>query len=336
MGLNINATKKNTTVNIALTGLMGALVIVGTFLNIPVPVLGDRTMIGLGNVFCILSGLLLGPIYGGAAAGIGSGVFDRVGGWATSAPTTLINKFMMAFVCGAIAWSGKSEGRKAGRIILGAVSGSLTYCVLYMTKSLIEASLLGNAQEAIAVLLTTKLLATLVNAVIADVVAVPLSIAVRKSLERNKMYLGVVSQAQGRLSRVELHRLLTAVLLVIQAVLQIVCIAVLLPGIQTAAAELAPTPTVTAPLYWAAAVLSAVQIICALLYSWKKGPYAYAAGACNLLSLVLAALFLFSSLASPVLVKYLPIGVIFTVLLAAALFFFFSGQRRAQKKPSAK
>ena len=225
MGLNINATKKNTTVNIALTGLMGALVIVGTFLNIPVPVLGDRTMIGLGNVFCILSGLLLGPIYGGAAAGIGSGVFDLIGGWATSAPTTLINKFMMAFVCGAIAWSGKSEGRKAGRIILGAVSGSLTYCVLYMTKSLIEASLLGNAQEAIAVLLTTKLLATLVNAVIADVVAVPLSIAVRKSLERNKMYLGVVSQAQGRLSRVELHRLLTAVLLVIQAVLQIVCIA---------------------------------------------------------------------------------------------------------------
>lgn len=334
MGLNINATKKNTTVNIALTGLMGALVIVGTFLNIPIPVLGDRTMIGLGNVFCILSGLLLGPIYGGAAAGIGSGVFDLIGGWATSAPTTLINKFMMAFVCGAIAWAGKGEGRKVSRIILGAVSGSLTYCVLYMTKSFIETSLLGNAQEAIAVLLTTKLFATVVNAIIADVVAIPLSIAVRKSLERNKMYLGVVSQAQGRLSRMDLHRLLTAVLLMIQAMLQIICIAVLLPGIQ-ATAELSPASTVIAPLYWAAAALSAVQIVCVLLYAWKKGPYAYAAGACALLSLILAVIFFFASLASPVLAKYLPIGVIFTVLLAVALYFFFSGQKKGQKSLSA-
>ena len=84
--MKVNATKKSGAVNLALTGLMGALVIVGTFISIPIPVLGDRTMIGLGNVFCILSGLLLGPVYGGAAAGIGSGVYDLIGGWASSAP----------------------------------------------------------------------------------------------------------------------------------------------------------------------------------------------------------------------------------------------------------
>ena len=52
--MRINTTKKSGTTNLALTGLMGALVIVGTFISIPIPVLGDRTMIGLGNVFCIL------------------------------------------------------------------------------------------------------------------------------------------------------------------------------------------------------------------------------------------------------------------------------------------
>ena len=137
--MRINTSRKSGAVNLALTGLMGALVIVGTFISIPIPVLGDRTMIGLGNVFCILSGLLLGPVYGGLAAGVGSGVFDLVGGWASSAPTTLINKFMMAFVCGAIAWSGRSEGRRLYRVIAGAVSGSLTYCVLYLFKSFVEA-----------------------------------------------------------------------------------------------------------------------------------------------------------------------------------------------------
>ena len=159
--MRINTSRKSGAVNLALTGLMGALVIVGTFISIPIPVLGDRTMIGLGNVFCILSGLLLGPVYGGLAAGVGSGVFDLVGGWASSAPTTLINKFMMAFVCGAIAWSGRSEGRRLYRVIAGAVSGSLTYCVLYLFKSFVEAKLEGSADEAMAILLGTKAAATL-------------------------------------------------------------------------------------------------------------------------------------------------------------------------------
>ena len=130
--MRINSSQKSGAVNLALTGLMGALVIVGTFISIPIPVLGDRTMIGLGNVFCILSGLLLGPMYGGLAAGVGSGVFDLIGGWAASAPTTLINKFMMAFVCGLIAWSGRSEGKKLSRVIAGALTGSQRFWRPYL------------------------------------------------------------------------------------------------------------------------------------------------------------------------------------------------------------
>ena len=71
--MNRKILTQNTTVNLAVTGLMGALVFVATFfLKIEIPVGGDRTMIGFANVFCILSGLLLGPVYGGCAAGFGS------------------------------------------------------------------------------------------------------------------------------------------------------------------------------------------------------------------------------------------------------------------------
>lgn len=183
--MRINTNQRNTTVNIALTGLMGALVLVGTYMNIPIPVLGDKTMIGLGNVFCILSGFILGPIYGGLAAGIGSFIFDLVGGWASSAPFTLVFKFLMAFVCGLIAYGGDKTAKNLKRLIIAAVCGSLTYCVLYIGKSYIEAVLLGNAAEAVKKILIVKGSVSITNAVIADIIAVPLFIAIRKALEKS-------------------------------------------------------------------------------------------------------------------------------------------------------
>lgn len=194
--MKINTNQKDTTVNIALTGLMGALVLVGTYLHISIPVLGDRTMIGIGNVFCILSGLMLGPVYGGAAAGIGSFIFDLIGGWASSAPFTLVFKFLMAFLCGAIAYGGDQTARSIKRLIAAAVSGSLTYSFLYITKSYIKAVLLGNAAQAVQTIVVTEGSVSLANAVIADVVAIPLFLAVRKALDR-------VPPMQGRNSHRE-------------------------------------------------------------------------------------------------------------------------------------
>ncbi len=183
--MKFNTNQQKTTVNVALTGLMGALVLVGTYLNVPIPVLGDKTMIGLGNVFCILSGLLLGPVYGGAAAGIGSFIFDLIGGWASSAPFTLVFKFIMAFVCGTIAWGGDKSKKKLSRLILAAVAGSLSYCVLYLGYSYVKELLIGSAVQVVNIKIATKAAATLTNAVIADVVAVPLFLTIRKALDRN-------------------------------------------------------------------------------------------------------------------------------------------------------
>jgi uncharacterized membrane protein len=183
--MKINTNQRNTTVNIALTGLMGALVLVGTYLNIPIPVLGDKTMVGLGNVFCILSGLILGPVYGGAAAGIGSFIFDLIGGWASSAPFTLVFKFLMAFVCGIIAYGGDKTASRLSWLIIAAICGSLSYCALYLGYSYVKELLIGSAVPVINAKITVKAATTLTNAVIADVVSIPLFLAVRKALVKN-------------------------------------------------------------------------------------------------------------------------------------------------------
>lgn len=317
--MRINTSRKSGAVNLALTGLMGALVIVGTFISIPIPVLGDRTMIGLGNVFCILSGLLLGPVYGGLAAGVGSGVFDLVGGWASSAPTTLINKFMMAFVCGAIAWSGRSEGRRLYRVIAGAVSGSLTYCVLYLFKSFVEAKLEGSADEAMAILLGTKAAATIVNAVIADVVAVPLALAIRRSLESNRMYLGLVESSAAQLEGHDLRRGVAVTLLLVQSVLQIVCVAALLPSVQSAAAE-SGVELMVWP-FWVAVLFSAAQAVFAVFLARRSRFSAPVTALCAVISVAFSVWFLIAGVQQAVLAKYLPIGVVFLVILLAAIGF---------------
>ena len=85
---------KDRTTKICITSLMSSMVLISTFIRIPVPIGGMNTMIHLGNAFCVLSGLLLGPFRGGLASGIGSFVFDILSpGYIASAPFTFVFKF---------------------------------------------------------------------------------------------------------------------------------------------------------------------------------------------------------------------------------------------------
>ena len=55
---------------VTLTAVFAALVFVSSMISVPIPVaIGDVTRIHLGNIFCLLSGLVLGPVGGGLAAG---------------------------------------------------------------------------------------------------------------------------------------------------------------------------------------------------------------------------------------------------------------------------
>lgn len=172
---------------IVLWAVFAALVFVGSMVSVPIPVaIGDITRIHLGNIFCLLSGFVLGPIGGGLAAGVGSALYDMTNpAYIASAPFTFAFKFLLAAVCGWIAHAG---GRKAGSHkwnILAAVSGSATYMVLYLGKSFVQGVLLGSEMGTILTSLLTKFVTSGVNAIIAVAVSVPLYAAIRLALKKS-------------------------------------------------------------------------------------------------------------------------------------------------------
>ena len=177
--------KKIPIFRLAVTGMMAAMVFVATYLHIDIPmVLGNKSMIHLGNVMCLLSGLQLGPLYGGFAAGIGSFFYDLIDPvYIATSPLTFLFKFMMAFVCGMIVYHGQREKITVARSVVGAVSGAITYVILYICKSFVELWILGSAPAAAFIAVLPKMATSSINAIIAVVVAVPLSFAIRQALK---------------------------------------------------------------------------------------------------------------------------------------------------------
>lgn len=173
--------------DIVLVGVMAALCFAVTmFIKIgPIPTPAGNTQIKLGNAFCLMAGLLLGGVRGGLAAGLGSMLFDLTDPrFVASAPTTLINFFIMACVCGLIAHWGEANGKSVPRNIVAAVAGGLTYYCLHIGKSILTLVLSGSDFTAAVAACSTKFITSGINAVIGIVVSVPLALAVRKALEK--------------------------------------------------------------------------------------------------------------------------------------------------------
>jgi uncharacterized membrane protein len=89
---------KNNTKKIVFAALMAALTYVATtIIKIPSPTNG---YIHLGDGLVFLSGVLLGPLYGGLAAGIGSMFVDLLSGYTVYVLGTFIIKMLAAMACG--------------------------------------------------------------------------------------------------------------------------------------------------------------------------------------------------------------------------------------------
>lgn len=179
--------KKITINDICLVGLMAAAVYVASaFLQIPIPTALDNTRLHLGNVMCLLSGFLLGPVLGGFAAGIGSAFFDLTNPlYISSAPFTFAFKFFMAWSCGRIAAG--SDGHKPAlvRYSVAGIVGTGSYVILYLTKGFIENYFFLRMPLAGVILSTLeKGAVSAVNAVVAVVVAAPLALAMKPAIAR--------------------------------------------------------------------------------------------------------------------------------------------------------
>ena len=86
------------TKSMVFAALFAALACVATMsLHIPKP--GTGGYIHPGDAIVVLSGILLGPIYGGLAAGLGSALADLLSGYMVYVPITFVVKAVIAVVC---------------------------------------------------------------------------------------------------------------------------------------------------------------------------------------------------------------------------------------------
>lgn len=163
-------------------GIFSSFVFIFSYISITIPLGTDTTRLHLGNVMCILSGLVLGAKKGGFSAGIGSFFFDLSNPlFVNSAPFTLIFKFFIGYLSGKICNLKNNKGLNVTYNIIGGVIGSTTYVILYLSKSFISNFLVGMELNANLVMLTQKFFVSFTNGIIAVLFAVPISIAINKN-----------------------------------------------------------------------------------------------------------------------------------------------------------
>lgn len=175
--------RKFSTFKVVFVGVMAAVVCVVTLFRFPL--LG--TKVHFANAMCLLSGLLFGPLYGGLAAGFGSGLYDMLlGGYPIDEVlVTFVSKFMMAWVCAKIAYAGNAKAENHAKNVFACVIGALTYVALYMLKTFVyQKFVYGYPAETVLLTMGSKLPGSLINAVVAMIVAPILYTAVSGALER--------------------------------------------------------------------------------------------------------------------------------------------------------
>ena len=140
-----------------LAALFAALCTVMTMvIQVPSPMQG---YVNLGDCAVLLAAWVLGPVYGGAAAGIGSMLADLLLSYAHYAPGTFAIKLVMA-VAAALIFRALRERRSAPLVLAQAVSGVAAeiimvagyfgYASLWLGKGLAAAaSIPGNVVQGV-------------------------------------------------------------------------------------------------------------------------------------------------------------------------------------------
>ena len=165
--------KRFNTKKLVLSALFAALTCACTMaVTIPTPTGG---YVHAGDCFIILAGVILGPVAGGLAGGIGSMLSDIFLGYLSYAPATFIIKFLAAFAVGLIFhFTRKLSHSNGTRILQFTICGLVSNLIvivgyfLYewlLTSNVFSAALsgiLGNSVQG----LTSILLSTLLYSII--------------------------------------------------------------------------------------------------------------------------------------------------------------------------
>ena len=178
---------------LCVASLMTALVTVFSGMRIMLPLaVGGVTAFQLGNIMCTLSGLLLGPWWGFAAAGLGSFIYDLTHGYyASEALITFFIKGVYGIVAGLVMYGVfvrllKKERDSYVAMLASSVCAALAFLVVYSVKVYFYNGMFVEGFTTPIqcwALIVGKLPATLFNGAVAVVFAPILGAALFKSLK---------------------------------------------------------------------------------------------------------------------------------------------------------
>lgn len=182
---------------LCVAAMMTALVTAGNFARIVLPLsVGGVTAFTLGNIMCTLSGLLLGPWWGFAAAGLGSLLYDLTQGYyAHEAFITFFVKGVYGLVSGLVMYYGfvrllKKERDNYLALLVSSLCAALAFLVIYSVKVYFYNGMLIEGFTTPVqcwALIVGKLPATLVNGGLAVICAPVLGVAIRKALKEARL-----------------------------------------------------------------------------------------------------------------------------------------------------
>ena len=128
-------TKK--TLKLVMAALLAAMTCVATMI-IKIPLTATGGYINLGDCIVLLSGILLGPLYGGLAAGIGSALADLFSGYVAFLPATFLIKGFMAVIVGLLV-----KNLSKNNAVKTAIAGALAECFMIAGYFFFEAVVMG-------------------------------------------------------------------------------------------------------------------------------------------------------------------------------------------------
>lgn len=179
--------------NLCVTAMMTALVTVFSGMRIMLPLaVGGVTAFQLGNIMCTLSGLLLGPWWGFAAAGLGSFIYDLTHGYyASEALITFFIKGVYGITAGLVMYGVfvrllKKERDSYVPMLVSSVCAALAFLVVYSVKVYFYNGMFVEGFTTPVqcwALIVAKLPATLFNGIVAVIFAPILGVAIHRALK---------------------------------------------------------------------------------------------------------------------------------------------------------
>lgn len=174
-----------------ITALLVALVFCGSKIEVVLPLsVGGYSRFHLGNIMCALSGILLGPWWGGLAAGLGSALYDCTNVlYITEAPITFVTKGLYGLIAGAVFVAAFRRKTTYPAMAVSTIAGAVSYIAIYLAKTFFYNSMFleGMTVPAAWTAVVLKVPSAVFNGAVAIVLAPLLAVAVLRALRMARL-----------------------------------------------------------------------------------------------------------------------------------------------------